>query len=157
MPDETNPPQRIKPRKPLYLDSSGGASSADAAGADINKIVAQYRRHGTLPGVLNRNPLYGDYTFPEDIHSMREAVHQAEDRFHDLPAAVRTLCDNDWVQFMDRFEDPEARAELVEAGLIIEPPLANTSNPDTTILSNNRESAEVEQTPTDEPGSTPSA
>jgi len=51
---------------------------------------------------------------------MREAVFQAEDRFNRLPADVRTLCDNDWVQFMDRFDDPEARQGMVDVGLLVQ-------------------------------------
>lgn len=114
------PRPRATPRVGISLDRSGGANQADTAGADINKIVAQYKKSGTLPRVATSNPLFGDFTFPEDIHSMREAVFQAEDRFNRLPADVRTLCDNDWVQFMDRFDDPEARQGMVDVGLLVQ-------------------------------------
>lgn len=120
------PRQRAVPRVALLLDRSGGANSADAAGADINKIVAQFRKNGTLPVVPNNNPLYGDFTFPEDIHSVREAVDQAGDRFQQLPASVRTLCENDWVKFYDLFHTTEGREKLIEAGLQI------TNTPQTT-------------------------
>lgn len=115
----TPTPQPDRVRHALYLDRSGGANPADAAGADINQIIAVYRKTGTLPNVALSNPLYGDFTFPDDIHSMREAVSQAEDRFDRLPSSVRSLCDNDWVQFLDRFNDPEGRASLEAAGLQI--------------------------------------
>lgn len=122
MPDETPiPRQRSTRRSILKTDRSGGANQADAAGTDINKIVAQHKAHGTLPAVQQRNPLYGDFTFPEDIHSMREAVDQAEDRFMQLPAAVRTAAGNDWVNFETLFRDPEQRELLINAGLIIAP------------------------------------
>lgn len=131
MPDEMLTPRR--PRKPLLLDRSGGANSADAAGADINTIVAQYIKTGTLPNVASSNPLYGDFTAPEDIHSMREIVEHAEDRFMQLPAAVRNLCDNDFALFVDKFDDPEAREELIKAGLKITdeptPPIPITNSP----------------------------
>lgn len=129
-------PQREFPRVALFLDRSGGANPADAAGVNINKIMAAFRKNGTLPNVANNNPLFGDFTFPEDIHSMREAVHQAEDRFMELPADVRTVCDNDWVEFITKFQTPEGREQLSTAGLNIlntppiEPaPISNTPAP----------------------------
>lgn len=103
----------------LTLDTNGGANSADADGVNINKIMAKFKKHGTLPRVNTQNPLYGDFTFPEDIHSVREAVHQAEDRFMDLPADVRSVCENDWVNFYELFSTPEGRETLTEAGLQI--------------------------------------
>lgn len=126
MPSKTSTRQRLTPRVSLRLDRSGGANQADAAGTDINSIVAQYKKYGTIPNVPQLNPLFGDFSHPEDIHSMREAVYTAEERFNQLPAAVRTLCDNDWVQFLDRFSDPAAQAELVSAGLQITAPLPTT-------------------------------
>lgn len=124
---EQQPRQRATSRVSLSLDTTGGASSADAKGANINTIVAQYKKHGTLPAVHRSNPLYGDFTFPEDIHEMREAVYAAEDRFSNLPASVRTLCENDWVIFLDLFADPVQRSRLVEAGLQILDPTTQTT------------------------------
>lgn len=110
---------RPYPRVQLRLDTSGGANQADAKGTNINSLIAQYKRNGTFPAVHQHNPLWGDFTFPEDIHSIREAVHQAEDRFMELPADVRTVCNNDWVEFLERFKSENGRATLEEAGLII--------------------------------------
>ena len=112
--------ERAGPRVSLSLDTSRGASTADAKGADINLIVAQYKKSGTLPRVAMSNPLYGDFTFPEDLHLMREAVERAEDRFMDLPADVRAAADNDWVEFMRMFDDPSRRPVLEAAGLILD-------------------------------------
>ncbi len=117
IPNNSPPRSRLGPRVALSLDRSGGANQADAAGADINLIVAQYKKSGTMPRVGLRNPLYGDFTFPEDIHSMREAVYEAEDRFMQLPAAVRSMCDNDWVEFLTKFDNTEEREKLQDAGL----------------------------------------
>ncbi len=123
------PRQRSARRVGLSLNTDGGASSADAAGADINKIMAIYRKHGTLPRVPNNNPLYGDFTFPENIHEIREAIAIAEDRFRQLPADVRSLCDHDMVTFHDKFNDPDERQTLVAAGLQIGPPQTPTTLP----------------------------
>ncbi len=116
-------------RVALALDTSGGANAADADGSDINKIMATFKKTGTLPNVGRTNPLYGDFTFPEDIHSVREAVERAGDRFMDLPADVRSVCENDWVQFYELFKTEEGRAKLTEAGLQINDQ-TNTTIPD---------------------------
>lgn len=123
---EHSTPQRAGPRVALFLDRSGGANPADAAGVNINKIMAVFKKTGTLPNVQLSNPLYGDFTNPEDIHSIREAVHEAEDRFAELPAKVRALCENDWVQFLERFDDPDGQKTLLDAGLTIGPPPVTT-------------------------------
>ncbi len=128
MPTSPSTPGRPHKRVPLSLDRSGGANPADAQATDINVIIAQYKRHGTLPMVPNNSPLYGDFTFPEDIHAMREAVEGAEDRFDNLPSEIRILCDYDWVKFIEKFDDPTGRQALIDAGLEIgEPTTAQTA------------------------------
>lgn len=130
MADEIIPPrQRSTRRTAVSLDRSGGAVQTDRAGADINTIVAQYRKNGTLPAVRMLNPLYGDFTFPEDPHSVFEAVAQAQDRFDHLPAAVRAAAGNDPATFLAMMDDEQARDELVKAGLQIVDEAAPASPP----------------------------
>lgn len=133
--------KRATERVSLSLDTSGGSNQEDSAFTNINRTVAQFREHGTLPQVPNLNPLYGDFTFPEDIHSVREAVQRADDRFMALPSDVRNVAGNDWVQFLTMFNDPQGRQTLVEAGLQMVDPITTqtptdptsppTTNPDT--------------------------
>ncbi len=123
---------RSTTRTARTLDTSKGANQADAKATNVNALVAQFQKHGTLPNVAQKNPLYGDYTFPEDIHSMREAVYEAEQRFKELPSAVRALSNHDWVEFLERFENPEAREELLDAGLRVEIPETTIPNTTTT-------------------------
>lgn len=122
--------QRATPRVSLSLDTTGGSNQEDSAFTNINRTVAQFREHGTLPQVPNLNPLYGDFTFPEDIHSVREAVQKAEDRFMDLPSDVRNASGNDWVQFLKMFSDAEGQKVLVEAGLELVEPITTQPIPD---------------------------
>lgn len=147
------PVQRTGKRVRLKLDTKGGANQADGPGANINTLVAQYKKNGTLPIVATSNPLWGDFTFPEDIHSVREAVHEAEDRFMELPADIRTLCNNDWVQFLERFNTPDGKASLEQAGLIIQntPPTPLETAP----IPNNSPTPSVPPSPTDPPPGTP--
>lgn len=120
---------RIKPRNARKLDTKGGANQADFPATEINQIIAKYQRHGTMPAVQMKNPLYGDFTGPSTIHEQREAVYQAEDRFMELPAKVRELCENDWVQFLDKMDDPEQHDSLIQAGLTILDPSEPNINP----------------------------
>ena len=78
---ESPPRQRATKRVALSLDASKGADQDGSAAADINNIVGQYLRHGTMPAVQLQNPLFGDFIPPEDIHSTREALFAAHDRF----------------------------------------------------------------------------
>lgn len=117
-------------RVALALKTNGGANQADHS--DLNVLVAQYRKTGTFPAVAKANPLYGDFTFPSEIHEMREAVEGAMERFDQLPSDVRTLAENDWVQFIDMYNDPLQREALESAGLIVTdnpPPVPNNSPP----------------------------
>lgn len=145
---ETNTPRpRRVPRRAVSLKTHGGANQADAAGADINTIVAQFRKTGTMPRVNLRNPLYGDFTFPDDIHSMFEAVAQAHDRFMQLPADVRTAADNEEEIFLEMWKTDEGRKKLEDAGLKINnPPIPNNSPP---------QPPDPEPTPTNDPVPTP--
>lgn len=142
------------PRPPARdLDRSGGANQSDAAGTDINTIVAQYMKHGTLPNVSARNPLYGDFTPPEDIHSMREICEHAQDRFDELPSAIRSYAKNDYAIFIDMFDDPLHQAEMIKLGLNVEnlpTPLTPTNTPSpepTTTTSQTPETTPTTTTP----------
>lgn len=123
-------PVRAVPRKALSLPTNGGANQSDKAGADLNVIVAQYKRHGTLPAIALRNGQYGDFTLDEDLHAVHERLAQAADAFAELPASVRTACGNDYVRFLELVRDPAQRQVLVDAGLVVldtpavEPPAA---------------------------------
>lgn len=111
--------KRPYPRVSLSLNTDNGANQDDRKGCDINVIVGQYKRHGTLPAVQLKNPLYGDFTASTDLMDQREQMHLAEDRFAELPAQVRTAAENDWVKFLQMFDDPSQRGLLENAGLVI--------------------------------------
>lgn len=107
-------------RVPAVVSGKGGANKDDLAGADINKIVAQYRKNGTLPRVNPSKPLYGDFTGPSDLQAQLEAVQDAHDRFMELPADVRSAADNSPVRFLEMFDNEAERDLLTSAGLIVD-------------------------------------
>lgn len=97
-----------------------GARQEDRMSADINQIVAQYQRSGTMPRVQRSEPLYGDFTLlSDDLMEITETFARAEDRFMELPSNVRAHCQNDWRVFVQKFQDEAERAALVDAGLVI--------------------------------------
>ena len=95
-------------------------NQSDAAGTDINVLVAQYKKNGTMPNVYVGDPLWGDFTAPEDLQSCYERWQGAVDKFMELPASVRNASDNDPVTFLRMFEDDSQRALLEEAGLVVD-------------------------------------
>lgn len=118
MPDPK--PERLVPRRQsTQRDSKPMVNPDEAKQSDLNALVAQYRKTGTVPNVLLSNPLYGDFTGPQDLQSAMESVYSAEARFNDFPASVRTLADNSPVRFLEMIENPTERAMLEEAGLQI--------------------------------------
>lgn len=103
--------------------------------ADINELV---KRMGIvdgsiLPGTagLAYDPrYYGD--FSEAPTSLREAfdrTREAEERFNDLPAAVRARFVNDPYELVDWIGDPANLEEAVSLGLLVKPPLAEVVTP----------------------------
>ena len=125
MTDELTPPEPRRARRRSQhkqRDYTSKTSTDDLAGADINKIVAQYRKNGTLPRVNNQNPLFGDFTGPSDLQEQMETVQAATDRYMELPADVRNVSNNDPVRFLEMFDSPEQRVLLESAGLSIRTP-----------------------------------
>lgn len=129
IPNNSPPSRRAVPRLALTLDTKGGANPADAAAADINTIVAQYKKYGTIPNINRPNALFGDFTASEDIHEMREIVNEAQERFEQLPADVRTLANNDMAKFVHMFSEPEGREALEAAGLLPTEEIKDTKTP----------------------------
>ena len=143
----TNPfPAKTYPRRD-HSRSRNKVSLEDARASDANILMAQYRRNGTLPRVNAARPLYGNFTGPTDLAQQIEFVEAARERFEQLPASVRTSCDNDPVEFLRMFDDPDERVVLEEAGLLI------SDEPDTFFQ--NSESSPPPQTEDEAPAEDP--
>jgi len=132
MPDENSRVRTQHPHSDL-----GGARQEERNSADINRIVAQYQRSGTMPAVARSNPLYGDFTLVgDDLMEITEMFANAEDRFFELPSQVRAAADNDWRRFLQLYDSPEGLETLRAAGLevvddqvVAEPPPAEPVDP----------------------------
>lgn len=144
---ETKPlEQRPHARK---FTQPSDTNQGDGHHVDANKLLAQYRKNGTLPNVSVHQPLYGDFTGPQDLHRQIENAQAAFERFSELPASVRTLADNSPVRFIEMFDDPEQRAMLQDAGLGIldEPPETQDPNPSPESASGEKGEASASTSP----------
>lgn len=96
---------------------------AEQDSTDINLIMDSWiGSGGALPGRLNPAVgRYGDFSSGMDYWSALTAVKQAESDFAALPPKIRNHVENDPGNFLDMFDDPARRDELVELGLVPKP------------------------------------
>lgn len=93
---------------------------SEAAHTDINVIMAQYARNGTLPvNVLQGR--FEDVSAMVDYREALETVRQADEAFMELDAKVRSRFDNDPATFLEFFNTPGNEAELRDMGLMERP------------------------------------
>lgn len=96
---------------------------------DINKIMARINK-GQNVLTSQGQPFYGDVS---DLGGLQEAfikAQEAEDLFMQFPADVRERFENDPVQFVEFFENPNNMKEAVELGLVkIKPVPEPAKNP----------------------------
>lgn len=90
---------------------------------DINKIMEQYVKTGTLTHI--RNATEGVYADLSNLPSYEEAMRTiiaADDAFKDIPAPVRQRFGNDPQQLMDFLNEPKNHDEAIELGLMTKQP-----------------------------------
>ena len=110
---------RATTRRARSLDEKVLTDQTGHITADIDSLVAQYRKTGTFPRMTVNDGLYGDFSGPQDLQDQFLAVQAAQDRFNDLPSSVRKLADHSPVRLLEMIEDPETLNDLMDAGLIL--------------------------------------
>lgn len=100
---------------------------------DINVIMAQYEKTGTLNHVAAREPMYLDLTAVPDFRVAMDMMLDAEKAFMSLPALVRKEFDNDARNFVDYAVKPENLDQMRKWGLAApgEPPAPPAAPPAT--------------------------
>ncbi len=116
----------MRPERVRVCHPSGGpqlTKLAEQDSTDINLIMDSWiGTGGAVPGRLNPAVgRYGDFSSGMDYWSALTAVKQAESDFAALPPKIRNHVGNDPGNFLDMFEDPARRDELVELGLVAPP------------------------------------
>lgn len=89
--------------------------------ADINGIIARYRKSGSFDYVSKRAPIFADVTGIGDFASVVRKVHAAEEAFNELPSKLRARFHNDASQLIAFVQDAGNRKEAIELGLIEAP------------------------------------
>lgn len=90
---------------------------ADAQSCDINYILEQYVRTGSLP-VSSSQPVFGDFTDGNDYQEKLNLVIDAQEAFMALDARVRARFENDPAQLIHFLSDSSNRPEAVRLGLV---------------------------------------
>lgn len=85
--------------------------------ADINILVKRFGVTGNFPKP-NIEPIYGDFTHADDLHSALQRVHRAQEAFMTLPAKTRGRFNNDPVELLDFLDRPENWEEARSLGLL---------------------------------------
>jgi phage internal scaffolding protein len=96
---------------------------------DINVIMARYEKTGVISHVIERAPMYVDWTAqPSSLMDALAIMGDADAAFMSLPAKVRREFDNDPLQFVDYAADPANLDQMREWGLA--PPAEPADAPD---------------------------
>lgn len=88
---------------------------------DINNVIRKYGQTGMWAHLDPREATYGDFSQETDLTAATQLVDQAQREFDALPAAVRALCQNDPVMLLHNLANETSAAQLVAAGLPVEP------------------------------------
>lgn len=93
------------------------AEQQHAEAADVNNIIAQYKKTGRLPE-LREKGVYADLSvLPKDYAEAVNTIAEAEKAFMQLPAALRIEFDNDPEKLLEFTSNPLNNAKGVELGL----------------------------------------
>lgn len=113
IPERTYNPVRIS-----FDRETGRTKQAHKDECDINNIVNHWRRTRQLSHLNQGKPWYGDFTNAIDYQEACDRIALAEQKFLELPAKVRKLCDNSPALLLEELESEEGRARLEEAGFV---------------------------------------
>lgn len=86
--------------------------------ADINTIMAKYRRTGVLP-IVHCQPRYGDFSSGLSFHELLMKADRCRDEFDALPADIKKRFRQDPAELIDFLDDEKNRDEAIKMGLIV--------------------------------------
>lgn len=110
----------MKPTRVRHISRAGGLNrtiQSDARACDINLIMGNWRRTGTLPPNTKIEGSYGDFSGIDDYQSCLNRVMEAQDAFDDLPARTRDRMGNDPGRLLEFMADPSNLEESITLGL----------------------------------------
>lgn len=103
-----------------------------AENADINILVKRLGlEDAPLPVEAFDPSYYGDFTQVPDLRTALDLVRDAENRFMELPARLRSKFDNSSAKLWSWIQDPDNGPEAVRLGLLQEPKREPEKAPET--------------------------
>ncbi len=124
-------PSEHFPKKIKVGHRTGGkymVKESDSEAADINAMVNKWITQGTPVPIMGKEPKYGDFSTGMSYHEAMNRVKEAEQHFADLPTQIRTACQQDVGEYLDKVYDPVEREKLEALGM--EPTRAPEAAPD---------------------------
>lgn len=82
---------------------------------DVNRIVAQAKQSGQLPG-QDIKPVYGDIS-SDDFQTMQDTIAIVKSDFESLPADIRAEFNNQPEQLLEAMANPDQREHLTKIGI----------------------------------------
>ncbi|HUD20444.1 MAG TPA: hypothetical protein VMR81_08440, partial [Patescibacteria group bacterium] len=89
--------------------------------ADINAIVARFRKTGFLSNVNPRSPRFADVSLIGDFRTTQDRIFSIQNEFASLPSSIRTRFNNDVAELIDFIADKNNTQEAIELGIIPKP------------------------------------
>lgn len=117
----------------LDCDTPGGGpvmtkqDGKDAA--DINKILANFKRTGELGNLTTKEPQYGDFSNALEYDQALELVRRTQEAFATWPSELRDAAANDPLMALNMLADEGGRAVLENLGLKVNPKEENSTSP----------------------------
>lgn len=116
----TNHHKELRRRSTIDCSSPLSTDQSFLKSCNINNIMAQYAKTGTLPQTSN-TPRYIDCTTIPELNDAFNIVNSAMDTFFDLPAPIRKLMDNDPSKLENFISDEKNHQILMQHGMLVTP------------------------------------
>lgn len=91
---------------------------SDADLADLNKIIARYKKTGIVAGLNEAQGQFLDVSQHQDFAEVMRTARAAEMEFMKLPSKVREEFGHDVANWLDAAFDRDKREALVDSGVI---------------------------------------
>lgn len=96
------------------------------AAADINNILANFKRTGDISSLTSKEPQYGDFSEAIEYDQALHLVRQTQAAFATWPAELRDAAGNDPSVALSMLADEGGRAVLEKLGFGVKTPAEKT-------------------------------
>lgn len=118
---ERNNVRPLELRTCARVDPTNSTQQAMKDACDVNLIMKQYEKTGTLVHQNLNKPAYGDFSNVSDYLQARNEIMAAEAGFGRLPSGIRRRFNNNPEELLNFIDNPENLEEAVSLGLVDDP------------------------------------